>query len=91
LCAPFVRLLGGNDELALFNDDAHLLAGQYFDEESGLHCNRHRYYDPKVGRFISKDPIGLAGGLNAHAYAPNPISWVDPMGLCPKFGALGKH
>jgi RHS repeat-associated protein len=40
-------------------------AGQYFDHETGLHYNRHRYYDPHSGRFISKDPIGLAGGLNA--------------------------
>ncbi|HEX3636136.1 MAG TPA: DUF6531 domain-containing protein, partial [Paraburkholderia sp.] len=36
-------------------------AGQYHDDETGLHYNRHRYYDPQTGRFISKDPIGLAG------------------------------
>jgi uncharacterized protein RhaS with RHS repeats len=46
-----------------------------------LHYNRHRYYDPKIGRFVSKDPIGLAGSLNLHVYAPNPIRWVDPLGL----------
>ncbi|WP_051305042.1 RHS repeat-associated core domain-containing protein [Chitinilyticum litopenaei] len=55
--------------------------GQYFDHETGLHYNRHRYYDPSVGRFISKDPIGLHGGLNIFAYAPNPTEWVDPWGL----------
>jgi RHS repeat-associated protein len=54
------------------------------DEETGLHYNRHRYYSPYVGRFISKDPIGLLGGLNAYAYAPNPIQWIDPLGLSPK-------
>jgi RHS repeat-associated protein len=55
--------------------------GQYFDEETRLHYNRHRYYSPYVGRFISKDPIGLLGGHNVYAYAPNPIDWVDPRGL----------
>ena len=55
--------------------------GQYFDEETGLHYNRYRYYSPYVGRFISKDPIGLLGGSNVYAYAPNPIGWVDPLGL----------
>jgi RHS repeat-associated protein len=67
--------------------DQHLLTnplrfqGQYHDVETGLHYNRHRYYDPQVGRFISKDPIGLLGGLNLYAYAPNPVGWVDPWGL----------
>ncbi|WP_252413553.1 RHS repeat domain-containing protein, partial [Aeromonas veronii] len=55
--------------------------GQYFDAESGLHYNRHRYYQPETGRFITPDPIGLAGGLNNYQYAPNPIGWVDPLGL----------
>lgn len=55
--------------------------GQYLDEETGLHYNRHRFYDPVVGRFVSKDPIGLAGGINAHQYAPNPTGWIDPFGL----------
>ncbi|WP_236759926.1 RHS repeat domain-containing protein, partial [Aeromonas veronii] len=55
--------------------------GQYFDAETGLHYNRHRYYQPETGRFITPDPIGLAGGLNNYQYAPNPISWIDPLGL----------
>ncbi|WP_409281003.1 RHS repeat-associated core domain-containing protein, partial [Pseudomonas defluvii] len=55
--------------------------GQYHDHETGLHYNRYRYYDPLVGRFISKDPIGYAGGLNLYVYAPNPIFWIDPLGL----------
>ena len=55
--------------------------GQYFDEESGLHYNRFRYYDPSSGRFVSQDPIGLLGGFNLYEYAPNPIGWVDPFGL----------
>ncbi|WP_368268048.1 RHS repeat-associated core domain-containing protein [Enterobacter cloacae] len=57
-------------------------AGQYADCETGLHYNLFRYYDPQVGRFIVQDPIGLAGGnLNLYHYAPNPLVWIDPMGL----------
>jgi RHS repeat-associated protein len=56
-------------------------SGQYHDDESGLHYNRYRYYDPEIGRFISRDPIGLMGGINIHSYAPNPVEWVDPLGL----------
>jgi len=55
--------------------------GQYFDAETGLHYNRFRYYSPEVGRFVSNDPIGLLGGENLFAYAPNPIMWMDPLGL----------
>ncbi|WP_339454378.1 RHS repeat-associated core domain-containing protein, partial [Pseudomonas sp. EA_5y_Pfl2_R50] len=60
--------------------------GQYFDGESGLHYNRHRYYDPRLGRYLTPDPIKLAGGLNQYQYVPNPTGWVDPLGLssnCP--------
>ncbi|MBQ4765463.1 hypothetical protein F9U43_22240, partial [Pectobacterium versatile] len=56
-------------------------AGQYADDETGLHYNLFRYYDPAVGRFTTQDPIGLAGGIKLYQYAPNPISWIDPLGL----------
>ncbi|KVN15228.1 sugar-binding protein [Burkholderia stagnalis] len=55
--------------------------GQQHDDETGLHYNRYRYYDSGAGRFISQDPIGLAGGINFYQYAPNPIEFVDPLGL----------
>ncbi|MDW6093009.1 RHS repeat-associated core domain-containing protein [Vibrio rhizosphaerae] len=58
--------------------------GQYYDAETGLHYNRHRYYSPDTGRFTTADPIGLAGGLNNYQYAPNPTGWVDPLGLAKK-------
>ncbi|WP_416235835.1 RHS repeat-associated core domain-containing protein, partial [Salmonella enterica] len=57
------------------------LPGQYFDDETGLHYNLFRYYAPECGRFVSQDPIGLRGGLNLYAYAPNPLTWIDPLGL----------
>ena len=55
--------------------------GQYFDEETGFHYNRFRYFDPTIGAYQSPDPIGIRGGANVYKYAPNPISWIDPFGL----------
>jgi RHS repeat-associated protein len=74
--------LGGGEQL----DQPLRFQGQYFDAESGLHYNRHRYYDPEVGRYLTPDPVKLAGGLNQYQYTPNPTGWVDPLGLsgnCP--------
>ena len=58
--------------------------GQYYDAETGLHYNLNRYYDPNAGRFIHQDPIGLEGGVNGYQYAPNPVNWIDPLGLTGK-------
>ena len=59
--------------------------GQLYDAESGLYYNRHRYYDPELGQYISPDPIGMLGGLRPQGYVHNPVEWVDPLGLsgCP--------
>jgi RHS repeat-associated protein len=55
--------------------------GQYYDKETGLHYNRYRYYEPYSARYVSKDPIGLLGGLHSTKYVSDPNQWVDPTGL----------
>lgn len=58
--------------------------GQYWDDETGLHYNWNRYYDPSTGRYITADPIGLEGGMNLYAYANlNPVNYIDAEGLNP--------
>src|SRR3990172_11280329 len=56
--------------------------GQYYDQETGLHYNYFRYYDPTTGRYVTPDPIGLEGGINLFVYvANNPVNSSDPEGL----------
>lgn len=56
--------------------------GQYYDQLTGLHYNGFRDYDPKIGRYIESDPIGLGGGINTYVYVGgSPVGLVDPMGL----------
>ncbi|WP_367683157.1 RHS repeat-associated core domain-containing protein [Xanthomonas oryzae] len=55
--------------------------GQYFDEETDLHYNRFRYFDPLSGQYVARDPLGLYAGVNSYKYAPNALGWVDPLGL----------
>jgi len=58
--------------------------GQYSDEETGLYYNRHRYYSPELGQYITQDPIGLEGGNPTfYAYVMNPNNQTDPFGLAP--------
>lgn len=55
--------------------------GQYFYNETGLHYNTYRYYDPAVGRFFTQDPLSIDDGMNQYVYVLNPILWMDPLGL----------
>ena len=58
-----------------------LWTGREWDSECELYYNRARYYSPRIGRFITRDPIGLEGGRNLYAYtANNPINLTDPSG-----------
>ena len=64
--------------------DAHQpfrLQNQYFDEETGLHYNFFRYYEPDTGRFINQDPIGLFGGDNLYSFGNQVLDFIDPLGL----------
>jgi RHS repeat-associated protein len=55
--------------------------GQYADDETGLVYNRYRYYDPSTGRYLTPDPIGLAGGGTPYGYVRDPTRSTDPLGL----------
>lgn len=82
---------GAYGELAVINGDsqsstssignAFTYTGQRYDEESGLYYYKNRYYSAKLGRFLTKDPLGMINGPNLYAYVTNdPINWIDPMG-----------
>ncbi|SKA66676.1 RHS repeat-associated core domain-containing protein [Pantoea ananatis] len=79
--SPWGKLLRESNQRIPVVEQNLRMQGQYLDRETGLHYNLFRYYDPDSGRFTQHDPIGLAGGLNTYAYAPDPLSWIDPLGL----------
>jgi RHS repeat-associated protein len=59
-------------------------AAREWDSMPRLYQVRARWYDPQSGRFVSEDPIRLAGGINPYVYANNsPTNLTDPYGLCP--------
>jgi RHS repeat-associated protein len=55
--------------------------GQYRDADIGLNYNYFRFYDPRYGRYVTQDPLGLRASLNLYAYVTNPVNWIDPLGL----------
>ena len=63
----------------------YLFQGREYDSATGLYYFRARWYNPETGRWLSKDPLGIEGGLNLYAFCDNnPVNFVDPSGLCKK-------
>jgi RHS repeat-associated protein len=66
----------------LFDTPAFPRKKQLFRGRRRIVISWHRFYDPETGRYISADPIGLAGGMNLYVYVENdPVNAVDPWGL----------
>jgi RHS repeat-associated protein len=80
----------GNTQTTAGSIVQHLrLPGQYVDSETGNHYNNARYYDPNGTRYVSSDPIGLAGGINTYQYVRgNPFKFTDRTGLIAGTGTL---
>jgi RHS repeat-associated protein len=77
----------GDAQLFMFN---LRYPGQYFDQETGLHYNYFRDYEPGTGRYLESDPIGLKGDISTYRYvADSPIKYNDPQGLSPCLGTKG--
>lgn len=78
--------LTSSSDLEGFNgrDRARWKGALWLGPELDLYYMRARWYEPHSGRFLSEDPIGLAGGINPYVYAGNdPINFRDPDGRCP--------
>lgn len=76
------QAFGSTTEEITINSNKLRFPGQYYDDETKLHYNYFRYYDPRTGRYITADPIGLLGGPNTYTYVVNnPIKFIDPFGL----------
>jgi len=80
----------GGDGLWFTDDDVRtnnpinttIFTGRQLDAESQIYYYRARYYNPVIGRFISRDPIGIKGGINLYEYVgSSPVNAFDPLGL----------
>lgn len=71
----------GETSFGSFGRKRYRFTGKERDEESGLYYHGARYYAPGLAKWVSSDPIGLAGGMNLYAYCNcNPLLFVDPKG-----------
>ncbi len=80
---PFGGFDVGNVSAGATNTETGFTGGSTPNQTGGFTYFRNRWYDPRTGRFLTQDPIGLAGGVNLYAYAGgNPVAFRDPFGLC---------
>jgi len=79
----FGSLLGASGTGGNVNTQTGFTGASTPNQTGGFTYLRNRWYDPATGRFLTQDPIGLAGGVNLYAYAGNdPVTFTDPFGLC---------
>ncbi|MBW2690920.1 MAG: RHS repeat-associated core domain-containing protein, partial [Deltaproteobacteria bacterium] len=72
----------GTELTASSPGNRYTFQGREIDWDTGLYHFRARWYDPETGRWLSKDPVGISGGLNLYAFCENnPVHFVDPDGL----------
>ena len=86
---PEISNPAGNILVETAIGNPYLFNGRRYDDESGYYYYRTRYLDPEVGRFTTRDSIGVWGDLinvgNGYAYVGgNPFSFIDPLGLSTK-------
>ncbi len=86
--SPYGKVLAifdenGNTILKTKIGNRILFQGREYDWDTGFYYLRARWYDPDTCRWLSKDPIGINGGLNQYVFCGNnPVMFVDPLGLC---------
>ncbi len=79
---PFGGLIGATNQGGSMNTETGYAGASTPNASGGFIYLRNRWYDPKTGRFLTQDPIGLAGGVNLYSYAGNnPVAYSDPFGL----------
>lgn len=72
----------GTELTASAYGNRYCFQGREIDWATGLYCFRARWYNPEIGRWLSRDPIGISGGLNLYvAFDCNPVYYTDPFGL----------
>jgi RHS repeat-associated protein len=81
---PYGQLQGASGSGGTLNPEAGFAGASTPNASGGFVYLRNRWYDPQTGRFLTQDPIGLAGGVNLYSYAGNdPVNFDDPFGLEP--------